>query len=66
MFTVLRIINMMTLQRFLPYFLIVAGYLVLAGTADASDHDLTMSVTQIVAQLFVGIAMIAIGAIKMK
>jgi pheromone shutdown protein TraB len=57
---------MMTLQRFLPYFLIVAGYLVLAGTADASDHDLTMSVTQIVAQLFVGIAMIAIGAIKMK
>lgn len=57
---------MMTLQRVFPYFMIVSGYLILAGTAGASDHDLTMSITQIVAQLLVGVGMIAVGALKLR
>jgi hypothetical protein len=43
------------------YVFVVVGWLIMAGTAGASDMDVTMSMTQITVQVLIGIAIFARG-----
>jgi Na+/H+-dicarboxylate symporter len=43
------------------YVFVVVGFLIMAGTAGASDIDVTMSMTQITVQVLIGIAIFALG-----
>ena len=43
------------------YVFAVVGFLIMAGTAGASDVDVTMSMTQIMLQALIGVAIFARG-----
>lgn len=43
------------------YVFVVVGFLIMAGTAGASDMDVTMSMTQITVQVLIGIAIFTRG-----
>jgi uncharacterized membrane protein YiaA len=42
------------------------GFLIIAGTAGASDNNLDMSLTQIVVQMIIGIIVLCIGIYNAK
>ena len=43
------------------YVFVVVGFLIMAGTAGASDMDVTMPMTQITVQVLIGIAIFTRG-----
>jgi len=43
------------------YVFAVVGFLIIAGTAGASDIDVTMSMSQIIIQALIGVVIFAMG-----
>jgi hypothetical protein len=44
----------------------IVGFFIIYGTVGASDHDLTMSITQIMLQILAGIVVMGIGIYNMR
>ena len=47
-------------------FITILGFCIIYGTVGASDHDLTMSITQIMLQILAGIVVMGIGIYNMR
>lgn len=47
-------------------FVTFLGFCIVYGTVGASDHDLTMSMAQIMSQILVGIVVMGIGIYNMR
>jgi hypothetical protein len=46
--------------------MMVIGFILIAGTAGAWDHDLSMSITQFIAQMLIGISLFGIAIYNMR
>ena len=53
-------------MKIIPYLVAVFGFLIIAGTAGASDNNLDMSLMQILVQMIIGIIVLCIGIYNAK